>query len=94
MLDEQVSDKPLVPWILMASYIYYRRPDLDPIISDTMYDAMCRILLDNWDDIEHMHKNLITKEDLKSGTLYRLLDHDYPTICKQSAIILAEDGEI
>jgi hypothetical protein len=56
----------MVPWYLMASYAYYK--DDDPIFSDSFFDNMGRTMYDRWDDIEHFHKDLITKSDLKAGT--------------------------
>lgn len=56
----------MVPWYLMASYAYYEQGD--PIFSDGFFDEMGKTMLDRWDDIEHFHKNLISKDDLEAGT--------------------------
>ena len=56
----------LVPWYLMAAYAYYVEDD--PILEDAAFDRMCRRMLDNWDQISHYHKHLITKDDLQAGT--------------------------
>lgn len=56
----------MVPWYLMASYAYYEQGD--PIFSDGFFDEMGKTMLDCWDDIEHFHKNLISKDDLEAGT--------------------------
>ena len=43
----------------MCAYAYY---ELDkPLISDTEFDMLAKEILDNWDNIEHMHKYLLTK---------------------------------
>lgn len=55
-----------VPWYLMASYAYYVEDD--PIISDRTFDLMGKRMLEMWDDIEHIHKECISIEDLKGGT--------------------------
>ena len=55
-----------VPWFLMAAYAYYVQDD--PILTDSTYDRLCRRMLEEWDKIEHMHKHLITKNDLEAGT--------------------------
>ena len=56
----------LVPFYLMCSYAYYK---LDtPIISDHLFDDMSKRLLENYDEIEHWHKHLITRGDLEAGT--------------------------
>lgn len=72
LLDKEfmdITDKNsnmLVPWFLMAAYAYYVQDD--PILSDSTFDRMCRKMLDEWDTIEHMHKDMITKSELESGT--------------------------
>jgi hypothetical protein len=56
----------MVPWYLMASYAYYEQGD--PIFSDAFFDDMGKTMLSCWDDIEHFHKEHITKGDLEAGT--------------------------
>lgn len=51
---------------LVASYLYYVR-DESPI-PDSVFDEVCRYLLDGWNDFDHPHKHLISKSDLKAGT--------------------------
>ncbi len=61
---------------LMASYAYYilhKSP-----MPDEEYDQVAKLLLKYWDEFEHQHKYLITKEDLEAGTLYHLRANDYP----------------
>ena len=61
---------------LMCSYAYY---ELDkPLISDTEFDMLAKEILDNWDNIEHMHKYLLTKDMLVAGTYLG----EYPNIVK------------
>ena len=62
----------LVPWYLMASYAYYEQDD--PIIEDATFDRCAKNMLHHWDDIEHMHKHLITTDMLEAGTYIG----DYP----------------
>ena len=51
---------------LMCSYAYYQ---LDkPLIEDHEFDQLGKDILANYDNIEHMHKHLVTKEMLKAGT--------------------------
>tara|TARA_Y100001954_G_scaffold132980_1_gene142050 strand:- start:1366 stop:1611 length:246 start_codon:yes stop_codon:yes gene_type:complete len=51
---------------LMCAYAYY---ELDkPLIEDFEFDALAKEILDNWDNIEHMHKHLLTKDMLVAGT--------------------------
>ena len=56
----------MVPWYLMASYAYYQEDDA--ILSDGFFDEMGKTMLAVWDDIEHFHKHLISRDDLTAGT--------------------------
>jgi len=56
----------IVPWYLMAAYAYY--VDDDPIITDSVFDRLAKQMLDMWDIIDHVHKDLITKDMLEAGT--------------------------
>ena len=55
-----------VPWYLMAAYAYYIQDD--PILEDHMFDRMAKKILANYEAIEHFHKHLLTKDDLRAGT--------------------------
>ena len=66
----------LVPWYLMSAYAYYVEDD--PIISDNVYDRLAKRLLENFDNIEHQHKHLISKEQLEAGTYLG----EYPSMIK------------
>jgi len=51
---------------LMCSYAYYK---LDKnLITDHEFDQLSKDILANYDNIEHMHKHLVTKEMLDAGT--------------------------
>lgn len=56
----------LVPWYLMAAYAYYVEDD--PIVGDSVFDLMAKRILDQWDQIEHRHKDCLTKDMLVAGT--------------------------
>jgi hypothetical protein len=58
----------LVPIYLMSSYLYYEQDD--SVLDDTQFDYLCKKLYDNWDKVEHMHKPLIDKANLKAGSGY------------------------
>ena len=60
----------LVPYYLMSSYLYYQCDK--QVLNDDEYDTLAKRLLDEWDSIEHMHKHLITKDDLTAGTGYAI----------------------
>lgn len=56
----------LVPWYLMASYAYYVEDN--PLLSDGLYDRICKKLLDNFENVEHIHKECCNKDALKAGS--------------------------
>jgi hypothetical protein len=64
----------MVPWYLMAAYAYYKQDE--PILTDAFFDAMGKTMLEVWDDIDHRHKHLITRDDLQAGSYLG----DYPSI--------------
>jgi NAD-dependent DNA ligase len=55
-----------VPWYIMAAYAYY--VDDDPILEDYTFDKMATKILNHYDEIEHIHKHLLTKDALTAGT--------------------------
>jgi len=63
-----VSINRLVPIYLMSSYLYYEHDK--NVIDDIQFDYLCKKLYDNWDSVEHMHKHLIDKDNLKAGSGY------------------------
>lgn len=68
---------------LVHCYLYYVLND--PIISDEVFDKLCKILHDEWDTKHkfHMHAHLVSKEDLAAGTGYAI--RDYPLIVQHLA---------
>jgi NAD-dependent DNA ligase len=59
---------------LMCAYAYYQ---LDKnLIQDAEFDQLAKDILANYDNIEHMHKHLVTKKDLDAGTYLG----EYPNI--------------
>lgn len=68
IINNRITDNPnmLVPYYLMLSYAYYKQDD--PIVSDGFYDKLARKLLKEYDNIEHYHKHLISKDDLHAGS--------------------------
>ena len=83
------NDGVLVQWYLILSYAYYIE-DLS-LVTDTEYDNICRRLLDKFDEIEHHHKHLISKDDLEAGTGFALSKEDYPQIVIGAAKQLREE---
>lgn len=62
-----------VPWYLMAAYAYYVEDD--PIMEDRDFDLLAKKLLKDWDEVEHIHKEYLTKDMLEAGTYIG----DYPS---------------
>ena len=76
-----ISINRLVPIYLMSSYLYY---ELDKnVLTDSQFDYLCKKILDNWDNINHMHKHLIDKDNLKAGSGYGL---EYTNLIKGAAL--------
>ena len=51
---------------LMCAYAYYVEDE--PILEDVMFDRLAKKLLKVFDDVEHVHKELLTKDMLEAGT--------------------------
>jgi len=65
-----------VPWYIMAAYAYYVEDS--PILSDRTFDNISKRILENWDEIEHIHKKYLNKDMLEAGTYMG----DYPSRIK------------
>lgn len=83
-----ISIHRLVPIYLMSSYLYY---ECDKnVLDDVEFDYLCKRLLDNWNDVRHIHKNLIDKDNLKAGSGYGIT---YTNMIMSSAISWYEQSE-
>lgn len=71
LVDDSINM--LVPWYLMAAYAYYVEDD--PILEDRDFDLLAKKILKDWDEIEHIHKDYLSKDMLKAGTYMG----DYPS---------------
>lgn len=81
-------------WILLASWNYYQQPCLPPLLSDTVFDSLCKFALENYDTLDHpFAKQYISKDDLRAGTLYALESYQYPLWCVRLAARLTEELE-
>lgn len=87
-LDPNRHAKRSLQRFLMASYLYYH--EITSIMDDTEYDKLARYLLDNWDAWQdHQHAYLVTKDDLRAGTLYAIGRDDYPQMVVQASQLWA-----
>lgn len=88
---DKISDNKsvAVAWLLMASFGYYKRAA--PILSDGMYDWLAAFIVRHWDEIEHPHKSLMTKESLAETSSLELHDNEYPQISKRAYLRLNDE---
>ena len=65
---------------LCASWLYYHKPCMDPILTDAQFDRYCKVLHDNWNNpkFNHKYKSLVTKESLAAGSFYHIGSYAYP----------------
>lgn len=63
-------------WIVIASFLYYHR--YCSIFEDEDFDKMCSFALKNFDVMEHRLKHLVSKDDLRAGSLFALSVDKYP----------------
>lgn len=74
----------LVPWYLMGAYSYQVLDE--SLISDGLYDRICKELDAKWDVIVHVHKDVLDRASLRTGTSsYLSTAADYPAIVKGAA---------
>lgn len=59
-----------VSWWLIASYAYYMRDET--LISDEFFDYLTLVIKENFDEIVHVNKDLITEDRLSAGSAFDL----------------------
>lgn len=69
-------------YYMMFSYLYYVL-DL-ATVPDQYYDQLCKRMKDNWDDLEHPHKEHACIGDMIAGSGFAI--RDYPERVKGAAI--------
>lgn len=60
----------LIPHYLIHSYLYYEMDD--PLVSDAMFDTICKRLLAELEGLAHIHKPLIERDLLVAGSGFSL----------------------
>ena len=65
---EELSPNRCVAFYMMSAYLYYEKDK--QVLTDSMFDNICKKILKTWDTIDHPHKELIDKESLEAGTGY------------------------
>ncbi len=84
ILDYSINRK--VSWYFICSYAYYKKNI--SLISDEIFDQLCKDILKDFDKIDHQHKYLLEKELLEAGTGFSL---KYPSIVVGAAERLIKD---
>lgn len=79
-----------VSWYLITSYAYYSRGA--SLISDSVYDFICEILLGEYDNLTHPHLSLISKSVLVAGTGFDI--NNYPRIVRMLAVECIKKAEV
>jgi hypothetical protein len=80
---ESLRVRQLVPFYLMASYLYYMCDE--SLCVDDAYDLLCRRLDTEWDRAIHPHRSMVKRQYLKQTTGYYIKSKDYPSIVKVAA---------
>ena len=85
---DNMSSNQLLSWFLISSYCYYRLAD--PIMTDADFDHLTRRLQEEYDNVDHPHKYLVTEDNLKAGTGF---DIKYPSIVKGTSMQILKGEE-
>jgi len=76
------SQASAVYYLFLASYGYYLKNE--SFLSDEVFDKMAKVILDK--GIKHsLLSHLITDDDLRAGSLFRLKASDYPDFIFEEA---------
>lgn len=98
MLDEQcraaIKEHPdaAVSWFLCTSWLYYRE-DVS-VISDALFDQLCKDLLARWAEVQHPHKRFISEDDLRAGSGFALPWHQLPSMVRWSANLMKKEAGV
>jgi hypothetical protein len=79
----------LVPWWIMAAWVYDRRYGGETLISDALFDEIAVRLDRDWESITHWHKPLLERRMLKSALAIR---GRWPLRAMHAAENLLRDG--
>ena len=67
---EEVHPNRLVSYYCMSNYLYYEKEK--NVLTDGDYDGLCKRILKEWSNINHQHKDKLSKEALEAGTGFRM----------------------
>lgn len=91
--DFKINKGSVIGWLLMASWIYYNKPNSPPILSDSVFDNACKWLYDHFDEVNHKYKDLVVRDDLKAGSLFSIPTYSYPQFIIHLAELLTEEKD-
>lgn len=77
--DMALYKKSLCFWVLASSFAYYIQDE--SLLSDELFDKMCKELLDNYDNKCYHHSILweyMNKNRLQAGSFYDMRLDEYP----------------
>lgn len=72
----KVNPNTSMSWFLICSYCYYCR--YESLMTDEAFDKMCKWMLTHYENLDHVNKELVTKEMLIAGSAFNLKAGDYP----------------
>lgn len=81
LLKSKQSANKLAPKYLIFSFAYYILAV--SFIDDSLYDAICHYLYENYDELAGGWKKYIDKDALGAGTAFHLAEKDYPCFCSR-----------
>jgi len=73
-------------WWLVHCFLYYRYNN--PIISDRDFDTLTGWVKVSWQVIDHIHKHLVTLDDLNANSGYAIV---YPRMVQGSAMMVLRE---
>lgn len=74
------SPNQCLSWWMVHAFLYYRLDS--PILSDKDFDTLTSWVKMSWHSITHIHKNLVTLDNLNAGTAYNI---EFPLMIEGSA---------
>ena len=86
-----IDNIPIVPQYLMSCYLYYELNS--PVLTDSQFDDLSKVLLKNLNNLSHHHSKYIDKDDLVAGTGYSFNWKKMPKIIIGAALAWAKEND-
>lgn len=68
--DFKLNKSSCIAWYLISSYGYYKLDE--SLLSDDVFDNICKYMEANWDNLTHRLKKYVDRESLSAGTGYNI----------------------